>query len=71
MTQAQAQQIPQYTEQYRQFDELVRRLDEGYAAIAWGLCSTSGLQVAIDFCISKLESVDTMQACRDFEKNNF
>jgi hypothetical protein len=70
MTQTQAQQIPQYTEQYRQFDELVRRLDDGYAAIACSLCSTHGLQASIDFCISKLESVDTMQACRDFEKNN-
>lgn len=71
MSQPQAQQIPQYTPQYRQFDDLAVALHQRcpeYAATARSLASTHGLQQAIDFCISKLEAVDTMQAVRDFAR---
>lgn len=70
--QPQAQQIHQYTPQYRQFDDLAIALYAqcpDYAATARSLASTHGLQQAIDFCISKLECMDVMQAARDSEEN--
>ena len=71
MPQPQAQYIPQYTSQYRQFDDLVialHQLSPDYAATARSLASTHGLGQAIDFCISKLECMDVMQAARDSEE---
>ncbi|MGL4621331.1 MAG: hypothetical protein ACRCZS_20090 [Chroococcidiopsis sp.] len=68
MTQTQVQQVPQYTEQYRQFDSLVVQLHPNYGAIAYSLASTEGLKTAIDFCLSKVGAVEVMQACRDFDR---
>ena len=70
MPQPQAQQIPQYTPQFRQFDELAIALHQrhpAYAAEVRSLASTHGLQQAIDFCIGKLEAINTMQSVKDSE----
>jgi hypothetical protein len=65
MTQAQTQQIPQYTAQYRRFDEMVQRLHPVLAADAYAVCATKGLEEGINFCWRSLKSDEKMQAIVD------